>query len=86
MTDFGAFVPGPRARFAPLGTGPLDGLTFVVKDLLDVAGYVTGGGNPHWADRQKPAATSASAVDRLLRAGATLSRRIFECAVVGRPE
>ncbi|HYI05842.1 MAG TPA: amidase family protein, partial [Reyranella sp.] len=72
MNDFGAFVPGPRARLAPLASGPLDGLTFVAKDLLDVAGYVTGGGNPHWASRQKPAATSARAVDRLLRAGATL--------------
>lgn len=72
MNDFGAFVPGPRARLAPLGSGPLDGLTFVAKDLLDVAGYVTGGGNPDWARRQKPAATSAPAVDCLLRAGATL--------------
>jgi amidase len=57
---------------APLGSGPLDGLTFVAKDLLDIAGYVTGGGNPHWALRQMPAATSAPAVDCLLRAGATL--------------
>ena len=37
--DFGAFVPGPRARLAPLGSGSLDGLTFVAKDLLDVAGH-----------------------------------------------
>ncbi|HET6220836.1 MAG TPA: amidase family protein, partial [Dongiaceae bacterium] len=72
MNDYGAFVPGPRARLAPLGSGPLDGLTFVAKDLLDVAGYVTGGGNPHWASRQKPATKSAPVVDRLLRAGATL--------------
>jgi amidase len=72
MNDFGAFVPGPRARLAPLGSGPLDGLTFVAKDLLDVAGYVTGGGNPHWESRQKPAMRSAQAVDCLLRAGATL--------------
>jgi amidase len=57
---------------APLGSGPLDGLTFVAKDLLDIAGHVTGGGNPHWASRQKPAVKSAPAVDRLLRAGATL--------------
>jgi amidase len=57
---------------APLGSGPLDGLTFVAKDLLDVAGHVTGGGNPHWASRQKPAVKSAPAVDCLLRAGATL--------------
>ena len=33
---------------------------------------MTGGGNPHWESRQKPAARSAPAVDRLLRAGATL--------------
>jgi amidase len=72
MNDYGAFVPGSRARLAPLGSGPLDGLTFVAKDLLDVAGYVTGGGNPHWAGRQKPAATSAWAVDRLLRSGTAL--------------
>ncbi len=72
MNDHGAFIPGPRARLAPLGSGPLDGLTFVAKDLLDVAGHVTGGGNPHWAARQQPASTSAAVVDCLLRAGATL--------------
>jgi amidase len=72
VNDYGAFVPGPRARLAPLGSGPLDGLTFVAKDLLDVAGHVTGGGNPHWQARQQPASTSAAAVDCLLRAGATL--------------
>jgi amidase len=57
---------------APLGSGPLDGLSFVAKDLIDVASHVTGGGNPHWASRQKPAAKSAPVVDCLLRAGATL--------------
>src|SRR5262245_28847013 len=72
MTNWGAFVPGPRARLAPLGSGPLDGLTFVAKDLLDVAGHVTGGGNPDWAARQQPALRSAAAVECLLRAGATL--------------
>jgi amidase len=72
VNDHGAFVPGPRARLAPLGSGSLDGLTFVAKDLIDVAGYVTGGGNPDWAGRQKPATKSARVVDRLLHAGATL--------------
>src|SRR5262245_58419545 len=70
--DFGAFVPGPRARLEPLASGPLDGLAFVVKDLIDVAGHVTGGGNPDWARRQNPASKSAPVVERLLRAGATL--------------
>jgi amidase len=72
LNDFGAFVPGPRARLEPLACGPLDGLTFVVKDLIDVAGHVTGGGNPDWASRQEPAPGSAPVVERLLRAGATL--------------
>src|SRR5215471_8051912 len=72
MNDFGAFVPGPRARLKPTASGPLDGLTFVVKDLIDVEGHVTGAGNPDWAARQAPAATSAPVVERLLRAGATL--------------
>lgn len=72
MNDYGAFVPGPRARLAPLGSGPLDGLSFVVKDLIDVAGHVTSAGNPDWASRQQPAARSAAVVDRLLKAGATL--------------
>jgi amidase len=72
MNDFGAFVPGPRARLEPTASGPLDGLTFVVKDLIDVAGHVTGAGNPAWAAGQAPAARSAPVVEHLLRAGATL--------------
>lgn len=72
MNDYGAFVPGPRARLAPLGSGPLDGLTFVAKDLFDVVDHVTGGGNPDWARRQQPAQKSAIVVERLLHAGATL--------------
>ena len=36
--DFGAFVPGGRLRLAATGAGPLTGLDFVVKDLIDVAG------------------------------------------------
>jgi amidase len=72
MDDFGAFVPGPRARLEPAASGPLDGLTFVVKDLIDVKGQVTGGGNPDWATRQRPAAKSAPVVERLLSAGAAL--------------
>src|SRR3989442_673349 len=52
--------------------GPLAGLTFAAKDLFDVAGHPTGGGNPDWA-RQHPVPTRhAWAVQRLLDAGATL--------------
>jgi hypothetical protein len=49
-----------------------DDLAFVAKDLIDVAGQVTGGGNPHWHQRQTPATRSAPVIERLLRAGAAL--------------
>jgi amidase len=66
------FVPGPPVRIAGAPDGPLAGLTFAAKDLFDVAGHPTGGGNPDWA-RQNPVPTRhAWAVARLLDAGATL--------------
>jgi amidase len=66
------FVPGPPLRIAGAPGGPLTGLTFAAKDLFDVAGYSTGGGNPDWA-RQHPIPTRhAWAVQRLLDGGATL--------------
>src|SRR5438045_8602790 len=70
--DIGAFVPGQQFRIAGRAGGPLSGLTFAAKDLFDVAGHPTGGGNEDWA-RQHPAPTRhAWAVQRLLDAGATL--------------
>ena len=46
--DIGAFVPGPRVRIEGRAGGPLAGLTFAAKDLFDVAGVPTGGGNHDW--------------------------------------
>lgn len=69
----GAWVPGERAARAPLGHGALDGVRFAVKDLIDVAGTVTGAGNPDWAFTQAPAARDAGAVDALRRAGAAMA-------------
>lgn len=68
----GAFVRGPFIELAPSGLGSLDSLSFAVKDLIDVAGAVTGGGNPDWAAAQSPARTSAPVVRQLLAAGARL--------------
>jgi len=66
------FVAGSSVRVPGAPNGPLDGLTFAAKDLFDVAGHPTGGGNPDWA-RQNPVPTRhAWAVQRLLDAGATL--------------
>jgi len=69
--DFGAFVPDGRYRRTPTGRGTLDGLTFAVKDLIDVEGCRTGGGNPDWLAGQKPATRSAPIVAAALAAGAT---------------
>lgn len=69
----GAFVPGPRAARAPLGTGRLSGLSFAVKDLFDVAGVLTTYGNPDWARTHPPAIATAPAVLQLLQAGAALA-------------
>jgi amidase len=52
--------------------GPLQGLTFAVKDVFDIAGYRTGNGNPVWLETHPPAARTASAVERLLAAGAQM--------------
>ena len=66
------FVPGSTVRIAGAPGGPLAGMTFAAKDLFDVAGHPTGGGNPDWA-RQYPIPTRhAWAVQRLLDAGAHL--------------
>jgi amidase len=68
----GAFVPGQQFHIAGRPGGPLSGLTFAAKDLFDVAGRPTGGGNPDWA-RARPIPTShAWAVQTLLDAGADL--------------
>jgi amidase len=70
--DIGAFVPGPRVRIEGRPGGPLDGLTFAAKDLFDVAGVVTGGGNHDWPTGRPVPTRHAWAVQTLLDAGATL--------------
>lgn len=66
------FVPGSSIRLAGRPGGPLDGLTFAAKDLFDVAGHPTGGGNPDWARQNPVPDRHAWAVQALLDAGATL--------------
>ncbi len=68
----GVFVPGPRARCEPLGSGRLGGLRFAVKDVFDLAGSVTTYGNPDWARTHGPATATAPVVRTLLEAGAHL--------------
>jgi amidase len=65
-----AFVPYPAAPVAHAADGPLAGLSFGVKDLFDVAGYPTGGGNPLLLAMSGLKTTTAPVVQRLLDAGA----------------
>ena len=65
----GAFVD--VFELPPTRSGPLDGLRFAVKDLIDVAGRIAGCGNPDWLATHSPAHVSAVCVDALLAAGAT---------------
>ncbi len=68
----GAFVDHGPARIDGSGRGPLAGLTFAVKDLYHIAGFVTGGGSPDWLRTHGPATHTATAVTKLLEAGADM--------------
>jgi amidase len=65
-----AFVPYPAVAVACASTGPLSGLTFAAKDLFDVAGYPTGGGNPLMLALSGIRGTTCPTVQALLDAGA----------------
>jgi amidase len=65
-----AFMPYPDAAVAHAAGGPLAGLSFAVKDLFDVAGYPTSGGQPFLLALSGIKATTAPTVQRLLDAGA----------------
>jgi amidase len=67
-----AFVPGEIMTAAPNREGKLSALTFAVKELYDVKGFVTGTGNPRWKNTHLAAQTTAPAVELLLNEGATL--------------
>ncbi|MFD2180550.1 amidase [Rhodoplanes azumiensis] len=69
-----AFVPHDLA--APVkgaATGPLAGLSVAIKDMYDIAGSRTGGGNPDWLAAHPPATANAAVVAALLAAGATIT-------------
>src|SRR5215813_359904 len=70
--EIGAFVPGARVRVEGTPGGPLSSLTFAAKDLFDVAGAPTGGGNHDWPTGRAVPQRHAWAVQTLLDAGATL--------------
>ena len=67
-----AFCKDTDAYLEGAAGGPLSGLTFAAKDIFDVAGYVTGGGNPDWQATHEAAKHTAWVVSRLADAGATM--------------
>jgi amidase len=65
-----AFMPYPDVPVPHAATGPLAGLRFGVKDLFDVAGYPTSGGQPLLLAMSGTKTRNAPTVQRLLDAGA----------------
>ena len=68
--DLRAFMPYPVHPVVHALSGPLSGMTFAVKDLFDVAGYPTGGGNPHLLALSGIKNRTAPVVQTLLDKGA----------------
>ena len=67
-----AFVPGEMITVKLNREGKLSSLTFAVKEVYDVKGFVTGAGNPTWKSTHQAAQATAPAVELLLNEGATL--------------
>ncbi|MGY6706989.1 MAG: amidase [Rhizobiaceae bacterium] len=65
-----AFIDCPEIEVPHAESGPLSGLTLAVKDIYDVAGQKTGGGNPHKLAEAPIADRTAPALQKLLDAGA----------------
>ncbi|CAN5204398.1 allophanate hydrolase [soil metagenome] len=77
----------PDISIAGAASGPLAGLRFTVKDNYDVAGTVTTGACREFGEFSEPAQRSATVVERLLAAGASLQGKTnldqFACGLVG---
>ena len=67
-----AFCTHSAARLQGAPGGQLAGLTFAAKDLFDIAGHVTGAGNPDWLALHAPASRTAPVVQRLVDSGASM--------------
>lgn len=58
-----------RICLMPTASGTLDGLSFTVKDNIDIAGRKTSYGSPAWRDSHSAPKHNALCVDQLLAAG-----------------
>lgn len=68
----GAFCRRNHVALDGAERGPLVGLSFAVKDVFHIAGHKTGFGSPEWLSGHAPATVTATAVQRLLDAGARM--------------
>ncbi len=73
--EFGALCRHTHVALPGADRGPLSGLTFVAKDVFDVAGHRTGAGSPDWLRTHGPARDTAPAIARVLAAGARMVGR-----------
>jgi amidase len=67
-----AFIGPPHILADGAPDGPLAGTTLAVKDVIDVAGVVTGAGNPTYTRDHSTAVANAPAVAQLVAVGATV--------------
>ena len=67
-----AFCKDTEAYLSGRIGGRLSRLTFAAKDIFDVAGHVTGGGNPDWKATHPPAERNAWVIQTLVNAGADM--------------
>lgn len=72
---FGALCRDNHIALEPLGDGPLSGLTFAAKDVMDMAGSKTGFGQPTWLATHDAATENATVIDLLLHAGARMEAK-----------
>ncbi|CAH9143968.1 unnamed protein product [Cuscuta epithymum] len=87
--DFGAFIerlqllPPPQPP-PPKAPHPLTGLFFAVSDVFNIAGFVTGFGNPDWSRTHEPATRTSTAVTALVEGGATcVAKTIVDDMAIG---
>ncbi|WP_105985244.1 MULTISPECIES: amidase [unclassified Brucella] len=70
LDPFNALIAKPEKPLAHAASGPLAGERLAVKDIYDIAGMVTGCGNPQILAESPVARKSAPVVEKLLAAGA----------------
>ncbi|MCT2534187.1 amidase [Aquibacillus koreensis] len=62
-----------QVNVPPSAEGVLHGLTYAVKDVFNIKGYVSGAGNPDWKRTHPiPSKSHAKAIELLMHEGATL--------------